>query len=361
VLYTTEGQVLASDDDRLQQNGAQPPNLDPYLVYTFSKPGRYIAMIRDSAQRGDPNYAYRLAIYRARADLELKVLTPEVTLYRDRTGVVPVRVRRLGGWSVPAEVLAGALPPGLSSEPKIAEPKDTIVKDNCALNRKLDGTNVDLPIRAAADAPPGVYPIHLRVRGALDGQTVDHGAEVLYRWESVGKITGPIAEQRLMVTVTDLPPIVLNPPETLNLSPGQTARMRVLVSRFDGGRTPLTLEPDPAPVGIKFENTVLPPGAGQVELRVTAEGDGRPGRVRLRAGPAVSPPIELKLGHSRKIADVCRATAAPVRRGAGSARGGQAQLRQRHRTHLHARRLRQFQLPRLHPRPGGLQALVVRL
>ncbi|PYV81879.1 MAG: hypothetical protein DMG05_29130, partial [Acidobacteria bacterium] len=48
-LYTPDGKLLASDDDRLQQNGDEPPNLDPYLVYTFEKAGRYLAMIRDCA------------------------------------------------------------------------------------------------------------------------------------------------------------------------------------------------------------------------------------------------------------------------------------------------------------------------
>ncbi len=56
VIYTSGGQFVASADDRLQQNGSQPPNLDPYLVYKFDKPGRYVAMIRDSAERGSPNY-----------------------------------------------------------------------------------------------------------------------------------------------------------------------------------------------------------------------------------------------------------------------------------------------------------------
>ena len=69
-VYTTDGTLLASHDDRLQQNGDEPPNLDPYLVYTFEKAGRYIAMIRDCAERGNPNYVYRLAIYPARPSIQ---------------------------------------------------------------------------------------------------------------------------------------------------------------------------------------------------------------------------------------------------------------------------------------------------
>jgi len=88
-VYTEDGRLLASHDDRLQQNGDEPPNLDPYLVYTFEKAGRYIAMIRDCAERGNPNYVYRLAIYPAQPDFDLRSLTPELTLYRGQTVPLP--------------------------------------------------------------------------------------------------------------------------------------------------------------------------------------------------------------------------------------------------------------------------------
>ena len=154
-VYTEDGRLLASHDDRLQQNGDEPPNLDPYLVYTFEKAGRYIAMIRDCAERGNPNYVYRLAIYPAQPDFDLRSLTPELTLYRGQTVPLPVRVRRFGGWSTPVEVWAENLPPGVTAEKMTAEPKDTIVKDNCALDRQLDGTNVRLPLHIALDAAAG--------------------------------------------------------------------------------------------------------------------------------------------------------------------------------------------------------------
>ena len=74
-LYSPDGSLLAFADDRLQQNGAQPPNLDPYLVYTFQKAGRYLVQLRDSAERGSPDYVYHLAIRRIDPDFELRALT----------------------------------------------------------------------------------------------------------------------------------------------------------------------------------------------------------------------------------------------------------------------------------------------
>ena len=302
-LYAPDGSLLAFQDDRLQQNGAQPPNLDPYLVYTFQKPGRYLVQLRDSAERGSPGYVYHLAVRRVAPDFELRALTPSLTLYRGQTGLLPARVRRNGGWDAPVEVGADDLPPGISVEKRVAEPKDTIVKDNCALERRLDGTDVLVPFHVAADAPVGVYPIHLRAHGQLDGKSIEHGADIFYLWESVGKVTGPVQKQELVVTVADLPPVVLNPPENITLSPGKTSRLRVLVSRFEGAQGPLTIEPDPPVPGVRFENNVLSPGAGQIELRITATEAVTSSRFRLRAGASVSPPIEIKVAGSRDSED----------------------------------------------------------
>jgi hypothetical protein len=159
----------------------------------------------------------------------------------------------------------------------------------------MDGTDVRVPFHVAADAPPGVYPIQLRGRGRLDGKTIEHNADVFYRWESVGKVTGPTDEQKLLVTITDLPAVVLEPPETLSLSPGKPGRLRVLVTRFDGAKTPLTIAPDPELPGVQFDHNVLEPGATQIDLRVTASGKV----FRLRVGESVSPPIQLKSGAAK--------------------------------------------------------------
>lgn len=293
-VYTREGKLLASQDDRLQQNGDEPPNLDSYLVYTFEKAGRYLAMIRDCAERGNANYVYRLAIYPGQPDFDLKSLTPELTLYRGRMVPLPVRVRRFGGWSTPVEVWADNLPPGVTSEKMTAEPKDTIVKDNCALDRQLDGTNVRLPMHVAADAPGGDYPIRLHARGVMDGRIVEHTAEILYWWEHVGKVTGAVEEQKLVATVTDLPAVVFEAPESVSIAPGKVSRLQFLVRRYDDGQSTLRIEPETPIVGVKFENNEVPPGKPNAELKLTATGAFKPGWIKLRAGTSVSPPIELK-------------------------------------------------------------------
>jgi hypothetical protein len=295
-VYTSGGDLLAYDDDRLQQNGKQVPNLDPYLVYKFEKAGRYTVMIRDSALRGDANYVYHLAIYPAEPDFELRAMTSTVTLYRGQTMTLPVRVRRNGGWDAPVEVWLDNAPPGVSNEKRVAEPKPTIVTDDCSLERRLDGTDVSVPITVAANAPLGAYTLHLRARGVFNGRAVEHGAEITYKWDTVGKVNGPTQDQQLLATVTELPPVLLEAPDAVTLKTGKPVRFRVLVTRFDGAKTPLTLEPEAPIEGVTFENNVLAPGASQIELRITASGRVQPGAFRLKAGPALSPRIALRSG-----------------------------------------------------------------
>lgn len=294
ILYTSTGEVLAFEDDWLQQNGDQPPNLDPYLVYTFPKAGRYLALIRDTAQRGDPNYVYRLAVSSSPPDFELRALAPALTLYRGQTSRLTARVRRLNGWDTPVEVWAENLPAGVTTDRQTADSKPTIKKDNCALDRRMDGTDVDLPFHVAPGVPTGFYPLRLRARGTMQGRTVEHTAEILYKWESVGKITGPTADQTLLATVTDLPAILLDPPESLTLVPNKPARLRVLVQRFDGSSAPLTIEPATPLDGVQWTNNVLKEGATQVEVRLTASQPLKAKTIRVRAGEALSPPIEIK-------------------------------------------------------------------
>jgi len=299
-VYAPDGKLLASHDDRLQQNGDEPPNLDSYLVYKFEKAGRYTAMIRDCAERGSPNYVYRLAIYSAQPDFDLKSLTPELTLYRGRTVPLPIRVRRFGGWSTPVEVWAENLPPGVTAERMTAEPKDTIVKDNCALDRQLDGTNVRLPMHVAADAPAGDYPIRLHARGVINGRVVEHTAEILYWWEHVGKVTGAVEDQKLLATVTNLPAVVFEPPESVSISTGEVTRLQFLVRRYDDGNSPLKIELETPIEGVKFVNNEVPAGKANAELKLTATSSFKPGWMKLRAGSSVSPPIELKAKTSQE-------------------------------------------------------------
>jgi hypothetical protein len=182
----------------------------------------------------------------------------------------------------------------MTSDKVTAQPADTIVKDNCALDRQLDGTNIYVPIRVAADAATGETPLKLRARGLLDGKVVEHTADILYWWEHVGKVSGPTQEQKLLATVMELPPVVFETAPFFPVTPGKSARLQALVRRYDGGRTPLKIEPEGPVEGVTFESYEMLPGAPPiVELKLKVADSFKMGMVKLRAGSATSPPIVL--------------------------------------------------------------------
>ncbi len=300
-IYDSAGKQLEFQDEPAPQNGKEPPQLDPYLVHTFEKAGTFTVMIRDSAERGSAGYRYRLAIRPVTPDFELLALSPSATLFRGASNPLLVRVRRIGGWDTPVEVEAMDLPRGVHLAPKVAEPKNTPTKDTCGNDLWLDGTNLEMALDVDVDAPAGDYPIRLRARGKSAGNAVEHTATVFFRYGSAGRITGATEDQTLIATVTDLPRVLLNPPESVTLTPGKPARVRVLITRFDDARAPLTVEAVTAVPGLKIENSTAAPEANQVELRLTAEAGMTPGQLRLHAGQAVSPEIELKIEIEAKV------------------------------------------------------------
>jgi hypothetical protein len=103
-----------------------------------------------------------------------------------------------------------------------------------------------------------------------------------------------VEEQKLIATVTDLPQVVFEAPESVSVAPGKVARLQFLVRRYDDGKATLRIEPEMPIPGVKFENNEVPPGKPNAELKLTATGSFKPGWFKLHAGTSVSPPIELK-------------------------------------------------------------------
>ena len=128
----------------------------------------------------------------------------------------------------------------------------------------------------------------------LHGKVVEHTADIFYWWEHVGKVTGAVEEQKLVATVTDLPAVVFEAPESVSIAPGKVARLQFLVRRYDDGKSILKIEPVTPIEGVKFENNEVPPGKPNAELKLTAAGSFKAGWFKLHAGSSISPPIELK-------------------------------------------------------------------
>ena len=301
-LYDLEGRQLAYQDEPAPNNSKETPNLDPYLVHEFEKSGRYIVMIRDSAVRGHPDYVYRLLIKPVEPDFTLQALTPSPTLFRGNTNNLVVRVKRLGGWDTPVDVWIENLPPGVQAGKGVAEPKNTPYKGTCGEDMWTDGTNVELPLTVAEDAPGGFHPVRVRARGEAGGKVVEREAEILFRWGFVGTVYGPTTDQELLAAVTDLPPLILETPENFSVAPGTIGRLKVIATRFTEPDAAITLEPHSLPSGVTIENSILPPGTPRVDLLMKVSETAEPGKypLVLGAGNVSSPPIELTIEGTKK-------------------------------------------------------------
>ncbi len=301
-IYDLDGRRLAYQDEPAPNNAKEMPNLDPYLVHEFAQAGRYIVMIRDSAVRGHPDYVYRLLIEPVEPDFELMALTPSPTLFRGKTNNLVVRVKRLGGWDTPVDVWIENPPRGVQAERGVAEPKNTPYKGTCAEDMWTDGTNVELRLTVADDAPGGFHPIRVRARGVSGGRVVEREAEILFRWGSVGKIYGPTTDQELLAAVTDLPPLILETPENISVAPGKTGRLKVIATRFAEPDGAISLTPHSLPNGVTIADSTIPPGTPRVDLLMKVSETAAPGKypLTLRTGSTSSPPIELTIAGAEK-------------------------------------------------------------
>jgi hypothetical protein len=206
------------------------------------------------------------------------------------------------GWKEPVFVWIEGLPPGISSERIAAEPKNTTFKGNDSEDLFVNGTVLDIPLRAAPDAKPGLYEIRVRAKGNLNGRTVEQEGRVLYG--SRGMRAEATQDQKLWLNVVEAPPVLMSPPASFTLSKGKPARMKVPVFRFMEGDAPILIEAKSTPAGLELKPATVPAGAVEADLPLTAtDAAQKTGRIILVAKTAVggrevrveSPPVELKV------------------------------------------------------------------
>jgi len=271
-IYDESGQRIAYQDEPTTNTGRDPANLDPHLVVALSKPGRYTAMVRDNAFRGDPTYAYRLTLKRAEPSFSLKVIGSDETLFRGRENIVALRVRRLEGWNTPVEVWAEDLPEGVTAPKIVVQPVNTPFRNTCGEEHVLDGTNVDVPIQVAVNTPLALSQIRFKGRGIMDGRTVEREAYTRYWWRVNQKVMGDSQTGRLHVTIADPPELVLSAADKVTVARGKAASIKVLVDRFDAGNVPLEIAAE-APKGVVVEPATVQGSATTAVVKVTSTMD----------------------------------------------------------------------------------------
>ena len=273
-LHDAQGRRLAYQDEPNTNNGLQPSNLDPHLVVDIPTAGDYIARIRDFAYRGSPDFVYRFTIKRVEPDFEVRVHEPDETFFRGHESRVKVRVRRLEGWDSPVEIRVENLPAGVTAQAVTANPKNTTYLGGCAETHTIDGTDVEVPIHVATDAPGAQQELHFIARGVQNGKVVEKEAWTRYRWH--GADWQDAETGRLLATLADAPLVVLDTPGTLKLSNKREGNFELLIKRFDGGSQPLLLTASGKDAEA-WELTIDPVAPATTKAQV---------KFRLRAGAA---------------------------------------------------------------------------
>ena len=293
-IYDPAGKEIGFQDDPFELSVRQPVLSDPYLVQKFEAAGRYVIKVRDTGERGDPHFVYRMTVKKAEPDFELQFMQVTQTLYRERPNKVTVRVRRVDGWDAPVEVWLDEPPAGITAAKHTAEPKNSVYKDCMAIDQIVDGTDIEFETTVAADVYPGAIPLRFRARGTFEGKSVEHTLKVMFYSSNV---VAPSDLGDLHAYISDLPPMVIDTPQNFSVFAGKSTKLTLNAQRFDQAKDPIKIELVPATTGITMENNVLAPGIGQVEIQFKASAETKAGtyNVVLRAGNISSPPIELKV------------------------------------------------------------------
>ena len=245
-IYDESGQRIAWQDEPTTCTGREPCSLDPHLVFHLPKAGRYVAMVRDSMYRADPNYAYRLTLKPAEPDFTATIIGTDETLFRGKENVVTVRVRRLEGWNTPVEVWADNLPAGVTAKRVVAKPENTPYRNTCGEEHRLDGTNVELQLLVDGAAPGALSQIRFRARGRMEGREVEHEAQTRYWWKIRQNVMGDAETRPLYATVADAPQLVLTTPDRVSVGTERARRSKwwwrawtMVISLSRSGRTGL--------------------------------------------------------------------------------------------------------------------------
>lgn len=266
-LLDGSGQKLAFADDPGADDRSDEYQLDTDLSYRFQKDGTYVVAIRDGMYRGGEQLVYRLTVERREPEFIIELREPVKSLYQGQEDTIQVRVRRRADWTLPVEVWLEGLPAGVVAEKQTAEPKNSIVKDTCGVDRELDGTIVMLPVRAL-DAQPGRFEFRVKGRGVLNGRAVERTAIVRYENASAGYTYGPMEIQRAELTITTPPKVLLSVKDMIDVTPGEETVLAVSVRRFGEWKTgPLKLRTRGA--GIKPAEVELKEGSRIAKLPLT--------------------------------------------------------------------------------------------
>lgn len=276
ITISDESGKLIAYMDETAPNGfdKEPTTVDFRLVHRFETAGRYRVELRDAALRGHETFVYRLLIGKIQPHFDVYVQTNQVSVSPGQSAILPVRVRRFGGWDAPVEVWVESLPARIESKRMVAEPVNTRFRGTFSEDFFFDGTNVELPMQAHDGAKTGAVPLTVRARGTFQGHTMEASAAVHYPWQQTGYLRGPASDQQVLLTVAPVPLFDLEGPASARLDSSGAADIVVSIRWLGAAanKAGLKLHAPQLPQGVEVERTEISDDAGTAHVHLRAAG-----------------------------------------------------------------------------------------
>lgn len=139
-LMDGNGKWITSNDD--QVDDAFPlitHHADSRLLYTFRK-GRYLFRIRDTQNKGGPEYAYRVVVTEPQQDFALRLMPINRSIAPGGTAELTAQVIREPGFNAPIDLTFGNLPEGMVIRGAHIPKGEDVVRMTITAPEKLEGT-----------------------------------------------------------------------------------------------------------------------------------------------------------------------------------------------------------------------------
>ncbi len=269
VLYNAQGGGIVSNDD------SRGP--DSYFRVTIPADGEYLLSVTDHLQRGGPGFVYRVEFTGVVPSLQLSI--PQVERYGQyRRQVYVAKGNRFGTIINASRANFGGklllepqgMPAGISivTEPMAENLASMPVVFEATADAPLDGKLVDF-IGRHADNPA--------IRGGFFNRAefiIAAPGQSMYSWRDV---------DRLAVAVVDELPFKIDLVEPkVPLTQNGSMQLKVVATRKEGFKAPITLQFPFAPPGIGAAPSVtIPEGQNEVLYPLNAAGNAQVGKWRV--------------------------------------------------------------------------------
>jgi hypothetical protein len=198
---------------------------DSFLEFTAPADGDYFVRLRDVRAKSGEAFAYRLHVREPRPDFRLAVNPRNPNVPRGGTIPLTVTALRLEGYAGPIDLAVEGLPPGLKATANTIAPGQ-------------DSATILLTADAGAKLDQAT-PLEVTGKAAINGKTIAREANPEDRTKLIALAPAPDVRMRTLTKV-------------IELEPGQSAEVKVAVTRQNGfaGRVPVEVRDLPLRVRV---------------------------------------------------------------------------------------------------------------